>query len=227
MICRRRPCTPTSSRVGSSAVGLLLLMLSSFLVWGTDFASSAEGTTTAASGADAAFFDKDVAVSPKPPVPAEKAQAAALAQSPDRGAEDVGSSLSKGHRSLQSNVYIAGDTTNATQSGGNPNLSCGDDLSVCINGCRSRFYKVTGGTGEFINVATCGSVNFAQRLYVWKGSGGSACSAFTCTGTYASRPGSVVLVRVVLLQRQSIPVPFSHAALTCATRSGRYTGLRC
>jgi hypothetical protein len=174
MICRR-PGTPTS-RV-RSAVGLLLT-LSSLLVWGADFASSAQWTAVA-SGGDA--FDRDV-------VAAEKA--AALAWGTDLRAD---SASQQEHRSLGTIVPFSGDTTNAPESSGNNNTECGG-LSGCINGCRSRFYKVTGGIGGISSVSTCGSVNFAQRLYVWKGSG-SSCSTFTCTGTLSAWSA---LVRLVL-----------------------------
>jgi hypothetical protein len=172
MICRR-PGTPTS-RV-RSAVGLLLT-LSSLLVCGTAFASSAKMWTTA-SGDSA--FDRDVALSSSP---AEKAAAAVLAQRLNFRAEDA-DSPSKYHRTLQY-VEIQGNTTDAPVSAGNPRLYCGD-LTYCINGCRSRFYKVTGGTGNEISAYTCVDANFKHRLYVWMGSS-SACSNFTCTGTLAT-----------------------------------------
>jgi hypothetical protein len=187
MVICHRPGTPTSSRVRSTAVGLLLLVaMSSFLVGGTaEFASSssAEGTAPAASGrgGDTASFDKDVVVSP-----VAKAKAAAMARDHDlrRAEEAADSSLWKGRRSLQSDFDFANDTTSAPLSAGNNNTACGG-LSDCINGCHSHFYKVTGATRGVINANTCGSVDFVPQLYVWKGSG-SDCSTFTCTGTRAA-----------------------------------------
>jgi hypothetical protein len=79
-------------------------------------------------------------------------------------------------------IALSGDTTNAPVPSRNPIPECGG-LADCINGCRSRFYKVTGGTGNTISAQTCYSVVFGQRTYVWKGSS-SDCSTFTCTGTF-------------------------------------------
>jgi hypothetical protein len=151
-------------------------------------------TTTPASGDN---FYKDVALSP-----AEKAKAAAMAarglDHRRRAEKDADSSLSTmRHRSLQFSISIAGDTTGAPLSDGNPATSCGG-LLTCINGCRSRFYKVTGGTiNDNISAYTCGHANFAQRLYAWKSSG-SGCSTFTCAGTRATR---FVVVPIVLCAR--------------------------
>jgi hypothetical protein len=173
MICR--PKIPTL-RV-HSAVALLLFTMSSLLVAG------AEWTT---SGADAAF-DRDVAFSPSPPPVEVNAKAAALAQSLDRrrAEEDADSSWSKrGHHRMlpYSDVLFTDSTTAAPVSAGNPaTASCGG-LTGCINGCRSRFYRVTGGIGNPITATTCYHSYFPQRLYVWKGTG-SDCSTFTCTGT--------------------------------------------
>jgi hypothetical protein len=175
MICCR-PGTPDSR---GSAVGLLLA-LSFFLAWKVALASSAERTTTASGSADPASFDRDVVVS-------SPRKAAALAQGLDLGAEDAGSSPEH-HRSL-GYALIPGDTTDAPVSTGNTNLDC-DLLTECINGCHSRFYKVTGGTGQLISASTCAVVTLPQRLYVWKGSS-SDCSTFTCTGTFAARIGLV------------------------------------
>jgi hypothetical protein len=203
MICYR-PGTLTS-RV-SSAVGLLLT-LSSLLVWGAEFAPSAEWTATTASG-DA--FVRDVVVSS----PAEEATAQA------RGlvlrAEDA-DAPPKYHRSVLTSLSLSGNTTDAPSSVGNTNSECGG-LSGCINGCRSRFYKVTGGTPlNYISANTCGSDAFANQLYVWKGSG-SACSTFTCTGTLAAW---IVVVRFVLCARTF--ATFSRSVGVCE-RSGRYVG---
>jgi hypothetical protein len=189
MSCHRRPRTFTSSRLGS-AVGLLLLALSSFLVWGTELASSAEGTTAAASNGDTAF-DRDVALAP---AAAEETMDDAMARDLDlrRAEEDADSSSStRRNRSLSTNLPFTDDTTSAPLSAGNPSaLSCGG-LSTCINGCRSRFYKVTGGvTGGYLAATTCSTAHFAQRLYVWKGTR-SDCSTFTCTGTFAACFGFV------------------------------------
>jgi hypothetical protein len=178
-----RPGTRASSRVRSAAVGLLLL-----LTLGTAFASTAaEGTATAASGsadaaADAASFDRNSALSKT----AEKA--AALAQGLALRTEDADADAPpKPHRSLQfSYVDFTDDTTSAPLSSGNPTPTCGS-MTDCINGCHSRFYKVAG-TGEWIDAFTCGTVSFAQRLYVWKGSS-SVCTTFTCSGTFAARLG--------------------------------------
>jgi hypothetical protein len=199
MICCR-PGPPTW-RVGS-AVRLLLTFLFSFLAWETALASSAEVTATA-SGGDA--FDKDVVFSS----PAEKAKVAGLARGLALREEDA-DSPPKQHRSLFS-IDFTDSTTSAPLSAGNNNTVCGG-LTDCINGCRSRFYKVTGGTGGPIFASTCRSVSFAQRLYVWKG-GSSDCSTFTCTSTFAVCWGWGWSFASVLAQ-------FSHVALTCATHSG-------
>jgi hypothetical protein len=189
MFCRR-PGTPTSSRV-VSAVGLLLT-LSSFLGWGTAFASSAESKS--ASG-----FVKDAAVSPaaKAEIPTALAPGIHLRRAEENAEEGADSSLWRGRRSLQGAYiapYFVNDTTSAPLSVGNTNTECGG-LSDCINGCRSHFYKATGvTTAGYLGAGTCGTVDFAQRLYIWKGSN-SDCSTLTCTGTYASslvfRCGSV------------------------------------
>jgi hypothetical protein len=167
MMISRRPGTLISCV--RSAVGLLLT-LSSFLVWGTAFASSAESTS--ASGDTA--FDEDVVLLPA----AEKT--AALARDLDLRVDAV--ALQR-HRSLQYTETVhPGDTTSAPLSAGNNNTECGG-LTDCINGCHSHFYKVTGATtGSSLYAYTCYYVNFAQRLYIWKGSS-SDCSTFTCTGT--------------------------------------------
>jgi hypothetical protein len=188
MICYRPGAFTSRVR---SAVGLLLLLtLSSMLVCGADFvASSSSAERTATTASDAAF-DRDVAVLP---AVAEEAKDDAMARDLDlRRAEDADSSLSKRHRSL-AYIPFTDDTSSAPLSAGNPStLSCGGGgLSTCINGCRSRFYKVTGGvTGGYIAATTCGTTNFAQRLYVWKGTS-SDCSTFTCTGTFAACFGFV------------------------------------
>jgi hypothetical protein len=199
MICRR-PGT-TTFRVGS-AVGLLLT-LSSFLAWKVAFASSAEGTATASGSADTASFDRDVVVS-------SPGNVAALARDLDLGAEDADSSLSaKRHRSLQTSIAIRGDTTGAPLSSGNNNTKCAA-LTDCINGCHSRFYKVTGGTdGGYIYADTCGTASVAHRVYAWKGSG-SVCSTFACTGTFAVCLGWVGLGWVGLVW--VVPWMVSHVA---------------
>jgi hypothetical protein len=79
-------------------------------------------------------------------------------------------------------IALSGDTTNGPVPSRNPIPECGG-LADCINGCRSRFYKVTGGKGSLITATTCYSPVFGQRTYVWKGSS-SDCSTFTCTGTF-------------------------------------------
>jgi hypothetical protein len=138
--------------------------MSSLLVAG------AEWTTTRDADADA--FERDVAFSPPPPPPvAVKAKAATLAQilNRRRAEEDAGSSLSERshHRVLPySDVYFTDDTTGAPVSAGNPaTASCGG-MTGCINGCRSRFYRVTGGIGHPITATTCYHAYFPQRLYV-------------------------------------------------------------
>jgi hypothetical protein len=165
MICRH-PGTRTSSRVRSSAGGLLLLLtVFSFLAWETALASSDESkskstaataTATATTTASGGPFEKDGALSS----PAEKAEkTAAMARNLDlRRAEDLDWFTSKRHRSLGTLVGFANDTTTAPLSAGNNNTACGG-LSDCINGCRSHFYKVTGGTG---GGRLCGNVLFDQ-----------------------------------------------------------------
>jgi hypothetical protein len=210
MICRRRPGTPTSSRVGSSAVGLLLLLtLSSFRVCEADFASAA------ASGADAAF-DEDVALSS----PAEKAKAAAMSPGINLRAEEDADSPPKPRRSLGL-LNFMNDTSSAPLSAGNNNTECGG-LTDCINGCRSHFFKLTGGAGLPIFASTCFSTSFAQRLYIWKGSS-SDCSTFTCTGTRAAwlvRFGSVGALRECRCRS------LTQIASSRVTHSGQYLWLR-
>jgi hypothetical protein len=106
-----------------------------------------------------------------------------------RGAEDTAAAAhpqKRRRRSLLTIYTFAHNTTDAPVSARNPNLSCGALSSDCINGCQSRFYKLTGGTGGQIYANTCGTSSFFQRLYVWKGTGTgtSACPTFTCTGTF-------------------------------------------
>jgi len=74
------------------------------------------------------------------------------------------------------------DTTGAPFSVGNVFGSTCDSWSSCQNDCRSIFYKVTGASGT-MTASSCGTTNFQQRFYVWKGTG-SACSTFTCEGTH-------------------------------------------
>jgi hypothetical protein len=89
---------------------------------------------------------------------------------------------------------FSGDTTGAPLSTGNPTTMCGSGTS-CINGCRSDFYRVTGGAGGRIQATTCrdaATTTFDSRIYVWQGSS-AVCSTFSCingTGTYqAQREG--------------------------------------
>jgi hypothetical protein len=93
------------------------------------------------------------------------------------------SSASSTRRSLPVATFVfSGDTTSAALSSGNLIGACSSYID-CINGCRSHFYKVTGGTGGLITASTCGTTSFGQRTYVWKGSS-AACSSFTCTSTF-------------------------------------------
>jgi hypothetical protein len=78
--------------------------------------------------------------------------------------------------------YIDGDTSIAPVSGGNPWDGPCDGWSVCQNGCRSSFLKVTEGSAD-ITADSCGGASFKQRFYVWDGLGG-VCSTFTCEGAY-------------------------------------------
>jgi hypothetical protein len=87
------------------------------------------------------------------------------------------------------------NTTGAPVSVGNPNTGClvsfpdRDPFNyvVCINNCRSLFYRVIG-TGESITASSCGAVLtpapgtpvFYQQLYVWEG---QACADFACIST--------------------------------------------
>jgi hypothetical protein len=186
MICYR-PGTSTS-RIRSAAVGLALLTMSSLLVCGADVASSAEWTATTAIG-DADAFDKEVGLAPK-------TKEAAMAQGLDLRAEHAAAPPTH-HRSLTTVLPFTDDTTSAPLSAGNNNTVCGG-LPTCINGCHSRFYKVTGGkTGDYMVAHTCGSDAFANQIYVWKGTS-SDCSTFACTGTLAAL---VVVVSIVLFAK--------------------------
>jgi hypothetical protein len=179
MICRRTSIAPSSSRVRTA---LALLLAWFIFLWGQAFASS-ELTTAARS---AAASDRDVA---SPPGKASVSSSSSPQGLDLRGAEDTAAAAHhpkrRRHRSLLTIYTFAHNTTDAPVSARNPNLSCGA-LSDCINGCPSRFYKLTGGTGGQIYANTCGTSSFFQRLYVWKGTGTgtSTCPTFTCTGTF-------------------------------------------
>jgi hypothetical protein len=79
-------------------------------------------------------------------------------------------------------TFIFTDTTAAAPASvGNVAGPC-SGYDDCRNGCRSTFYRVTGGPGS-ITASTCGTTNFHQRFYVWQGTD-SDCSTFACIGTY-------------------------------------------
>jgi hypothetical protein len=76
---------------------------------------------------------------------------------------------------------FSSDTTGAPFSVGNPTTLCGPGASRCINGCRSDFYRVTGGFGG-IQATTCGdaaATSFNSKIYVWEGNS-TDCSTFSC-----------------------------------------------
>jgi hypothetical protein len=91
-------------------------------------------------------------------------------------------------RGLDATSMFQGDTTSADVSSGNPASVCGS-FGSCINGCRSLYYKVTGGVGGMITATTCGMAFGSSRIYVWQSSS-AACGTFACTGAYQqSFPG--------------------------------------
>jgi hypothetical protein len=91
-------------------------------------------------------------------------------------------------RGLDATYMLQGDTTSADVSSGNPASVCGS-FGSCINGCRSLYYKVTGGVGGMITATTCGMAFGSSRIYVWQSSS-AACGSFACTGAYPqSFPG--------------------------------------
>jgi hypothetical protein len=85
---------------------------------------------------------------------------------------------------------FAGDRGNAAFSSGNPSSQCtvsGQPVDYCINGCRSRFYRVAGSNGAQIKATTCPSANTEHQIYVWKGAMGASCTSFQCVGTVTLR----------------------------------------
>jgi hypothetical protein len=81
---------------------------------------------------------------------------------------------------------IAGDTTNAPVSAGNPNSNCGGTtVSGCINGCRSLYYTVVG-TGRDMVASTCDEDAYQSAIHVWEGD--SAANLQCANGTYGSTP---------------------------------------
>jgi hypothetical protein len=81
----------------------------------------------------------------------------------------------------QTTFSATGDTASAPLSDGNPSGGCAD-LHTCINGCRSDFYSVEGGSGT-VNVQTCSDpiTSFHSRLFVWEGYP-FFCLIFACIG---------------------------------------------
>jgi hypothetical protein len=105
-----------------------------------------------------------------------------LGRTAGAGVVDSGNSNNKRRYLPSFSNSFSDDTTAAPLSAGNPVAACGGALGTCVNGCKSHFYKVSGGNGIIV-ADTCGS---DHQIYVWKGGSNSSsgCSAFACTGTY-------------------------------------------
>jgi hypothetical protein len=123
-------------------------------------------------------------------------------------------------------VTFPGDTDRAANSTGNPNVGFCNGIYYCVNDCPSLFYKVTGGAGGNITASACGTANFFQLFYVWKGNGSGVCAGLTCHRTiqlvsHALRPSVTRSHSVAASHHSQLPRAEAAAARTPRLRSLR------